>query len=258
MYVAYGLVFFRDLIYVSNTKLFDSPTKMKNLNSLMNFLHVIMDKIILAKRFQIPNPEERIREYLRVEIFRGYDDKHAIDNIISQKDIRAANQLFARIGQETAKRLQTSSQLQNILSEVKNEGIGELSPNKWIIVKNQMNSLLKTACAINGVGLAVATKILHLKRPKLIPILDSFVIKLLTGHNITSANKLSLPQIGVDTMEIIREDLIEYHEEFDNLSEIFYEPIPLEKIRIYDILAWSTEKWDIQGNTMAPYGKATT
>jgi hypothetical protein len=70
------------------------------------------------KRFSINNPEERIQEYLKVEIYSGYDDKHAIDDLISQGDIRAANQLYARIRQETAKRLQTSLELQNSLSEI--------------------------------------------------------------------------------------------------------------------------------------------
>lgn len=214
--------------------------------------------ITFAKRFPIPNPEERVREYLRVEIFRGYDDKHAVDNIISQEDIRAANQLYARIGHETAKRLQTSLELQKNLLKVKNDELGAISHNDWIKVKNQMYALLKTACAINGVGLAVATKVLHLKRPKLIPILDSFVISLLMNKDITSANKDYLPQIGVDAMEIIRGDLIQYQDEFVNLNKKFSSSIPLEKIRIYDILAWSTEKWDIQGNTTAPYGKVTT
>ena len=230
---------------------------MNILNSLTSLLNTIMGRIILAKRL-IPNPEERVREYLRVEICSGYDDKHAIDNIISQRDIRTANQLFARIGQETAKRLQTSLQLQSILSEIKNEELSGLSPDKWMIVRDQIYSLLNTACAINGVGLAVATKVLHLKRPKLIPILDSFVVKLLLDYDITSVNKLHLPQTGVDTMEIIREDLIKYQEEFTDLNKKFCTPIPLEKIRIYDILAWSTEKWDVQGNNTAPYGKATT
>jgi len=35
MYVAYGSVFFRELIYVSNTKLFDSP---KNLYMIILFI----------------------------------------------------------------------------------------------------------------------------------------------------------------------------------------------------------------------------
>ena len=67
-----------------------------------------------------------------------------------------------------------------------------------------------------------------------------------------------MQQVGIDTMEIIREDLIKYQEEFTNLNKKFCAPIPLEQIRIYDILAWSTQKWDIQGNTTAPYGKVTT
>ncbi len=217
-----------------------------------------MSSITLAKRFQIPNPEDRIREYLRVEIYSGYDDKHAIDNIISQKDIRAANQLYARIGEETAKRLQLSLELQNGLSEIENVELGKLTPNEWTIIKNQISSLFKAACSFKGVRLAVATKALHLKRPKLIPILDSFVINLLMGQNITDANKLYLPQIGINAMEIIREDLIQYQEDFIRLSEKFSESKPLEQIRIYDILAWSTEKWDNQGNTNAPYGKVTT
>jgi hypothetical protein len=45
----------------------------------------------------IQDPQTRIREYCEIEIYHGYDDKHAINNSVSKEDIDAANNLYAMI-----------------------------------------------------------------------------------------------------------------------------------------------------------------
>jgi hypothetical protein len=46
--------------------------------------------------------------------------------------------------------------------------------------------------------------------------------------------------------------------EYESLSSSLQDlPIPLTKARIYDILCWTTQKWDILKIHLAPYGRAT-
>ena len=53
--------------------------------------------IVLRDDVVFDNPQSRIREYCEIEIYRGYDNKHSIDNSISQEDVNAANGLSAMI-----------------------------------------------------------------------------------------------------------------------------------------------------------------
>jgi len=95
------------------------------------------------------------------------------------------------------------------------------------------------------------TKILHLKRPKFFPVLDSFVIKFLLESNDSNVD------IGLIAMDKIRQIIQEQKIEFQNLVDKTRDlPILLTPIRMFDILCWTTEKWDIRGNHKAPYGTA--
>ena len=54
--------------------------------------------ITLRDNIVFVDPQSRIREYCKIEICQGYDDKHSIDHNITQADIDAANELYAMIG----------------------------------------------------------------------------------------------------------------------------------------------------------------
>lgn len=43
------------------------------------------------------DPLSRILEYCEIEVYQGYDDKHAIDDNLTQEDIHTANKLYAMI-----------------------------------------------------------------------------------------------------------------------------------------------------------------
>lgn len=85
--------------------------------------------IIFTRDCPIPSqhPESRIREYCAIEIYRGYDDRHNINDVISQKDIDAANNLYAmidRYGNNESKRLLSRSErISKSLSKVPNKDI---------------------------------------------------------------------------------------------------------------------------------------
>lgn len=123
------------------------------------------------------DPESRVREYCEIEVYFGYDDKHSIDNFITKSDIDAANELYAMIDlyyKGTSGRiLEKSPSLTTLLSKIPNKPIDSFKDNEWTEIKKRIEPVLKAMTSIHGVGVPTATKMLHLKRPQLFPVLDA-------------------------------------------------------------------------------------
>lgn len=219
-----------------------------------------MTQISLAKRLVITNPEERIRDYCKVEIYRGFDDCHDVSNSVTPWDIQAANRLYARIRGSVARGIMQCQRINTALAAVPNTELGCIDDDGWNALKWRFYQLLEAFCSLQGVGIAVATKVLHLKRPEMIPIIDSFVAEFLLGiklQNIT--NKATLVQKAVECTNIIRRDIRRNLQAFTELREQLSNlPIPLTKVRLYDILVWSIQKWDVKGDIRAPFGVPRT
>ena len=205
------------------------------------------------------DPQTRIREYCRIEIYQGYDDKHAINNILSKEDIEAANNLYAMIDRydntESKRLLNHSDAIAHFLLSIPNREIYIISNEEWSTIRKNISRLLAEFLSLRGFGLAKATKILHLKRPSLFPVLDSFVVKFLLGVDISVTGKNRQVNIGLQAIEEARKIVTDQKKEFQELAKDLSDlPIPLTLIRMFDILCWTTEKWDIRGIHKAPYG----
>ncbi|MDV3243718.1 MAG: DUF6308 family protein [Nitrososphaerales archaeon] len=207
------------------------------------------------------NAEARIREYCDIEVYRGYDDRHTIDDRITMDDVESANRLFAMIDRydsTESSRIVGAAQLESALTEVPDADLACLDHATWLELEPKVRALLDQFLSIRGVGLAKATKILHLKRPHLFPVLDSFVAKFLSGQGVVAVGKGRLVEVGLSIMEMVREDLQRNGSQFLRLQErLAGLPIQLTPVRMHDILCWSQEKWVVRGNTHAEYGTAT-
>lgn len=216
-------------------------------------------KICLNNGTVLDNPEERIREYCDIEIYQGYDDFHNVTDEISWEDIRAADRLYAnimRFWSSAAEGMVESLKIPVVLRKIENIDLGDIRDSQWPDTKSRLRELLQTFLSIRGVGLAVATKVLHLKRPKLIPILDSYVMRFLSDVDTSQIPKTALLEYAIQAFEISRRDLARNRQNFDVLQNNLRDlPIPLEKVRMYDILCWTIEKWDLRKERTAPYGK---
>jgi len=218
-------------------------------------------KLHLRSDVEITNPEKRIREYCDIEIYQGYDDQHNIGNQISSNDIDVANKLYAMIDRydpnESLRILQSSS-IPTLLASVRNSDLS-MSNMEWATERENIRLLLREFLSISGIGLAKATKILHLKRPRLFPILDRYVVKFLTGVDIAIiVNKSHLLKVGMDVLDISRSSILHNREAFYKLQQQLNDlPIPLTTVRLFDILCWTTEKWDVRGIRTAAYGTAS-
>lgn len=205
------------------------------------------------------DPALRIREYCAVEIYHGYDDKHNVSDNLSQGDITAANELAAMIDRydktESSRLLSHDRSISNLLSPIPNTDIFAFTDEEWLKLRRNIRKLLAEFLSIKGIGLAKATKILHLKRPNLFPVVDSFVIKFLLGTDISGFEKSRQLDIGLKALDKAREIITNQKFEFEELAEQTSDlPIALTPVRMFDILCWTTEKWDIRRNLNAPYG----
>ena len=205
------------------------------------------------------HPEDRIREYCEIEIYQGYDDQHTINNTITHDDVIAANRLFAMIDRydntESDRLFEHSSYITKYLIQIPNVDLHVMSDKHWLVIRHIIQQLLKEMLSVRGIGLAKATKILHLKRPNVFPVLDSFLLQFLLGLNISEINKRRHVQIALDALDRTRTRMKLQQEAFQQLVENTQDlPIPLTPVRLFDILCWTTEKWDRRKIRKAPYG----
>jgi len=215
--------------------------------------------IKLRKDVVFEDPEQRIREYCSVEIYHGYDDKHSTNDFLSKEDIDTANKLDAMIDRydnnESTRLLSHSDRIANTLSKIPNKDLFTIPHDEWVEVRKKIERLLAEFLSVKGIGLAKATKILHLKRPNLFPVLDSLVVKFLLDIDNSEVEKNRQTDIGLRALELARTIMVEHKDAFEKLVKQTRDlPIPLTPVRMFDILCWTTEKWDIRGNHRAPYG----
>jgi hypothetical protein len=207
----------------------------------------------------IPDVESRIREYCRVEIYRGYDDQHTVDNNISMKDIGTANKLYAmidRYNSTESRNILESEEIPRHLANLSNTEISTSDTGKWDETIAKIKPIFNAFHSLKGIGLAKTTKILHLKRPELFPILDSYLIKLIASVNMVDVSKTSYSRIGIQGLQTAHRDILANIEVFNKLEETLSDlPISLTTARKYDILCWTQEKWIKRNNLTAPFGK---
>jgi hypothetical protein len=112
---------------------------------------------------------------------------------------------------------------------------------------DRLVDLLIAANDVRGVLTAVATKFLHRKRPRLIPIIDSVMakhygspidVRHLAGTYVSAVNRSdSLRHV----LEGIRTDLVGVNSELEQLEHLLHDTFPVGRLRIQEILIW-TEK----------------
>jgi len=222
--------------------------------------------IVLANGTEFHRAEERIREYCEIEVYRdrnyrgGYDDRHNVTDSIVREDLEAANNLHARIGHLDFRRILGNPEIPPLLAAVKDLELGKTTDEEWDAVKDLSRLLVLAFISIQNVKLAEATKVLHLKRPHLFPILDPFVVKFLTGNDMEK-NRFSdeeVLRIGLDSFEVARKDIAGNEKAFAELQGRLSDlPVPLTVVRMYDILCWTQEKWVNRADTSARYGTAS-
>jgi hypothetical protein len=115
----------------------------------------------------------------------------------------------------------------------------DLARDDW--PREQIRRLLSSCCAVHGVGVAVATKVLHRKRPNLIPMLDSVIIRHYLGKRGADRvqTKAYASVVGTEAMEAFREDLLAAYDDVLNLQRALMKSrFFLTPVRVLEIMIW--------------------
>jgi hypothetical protein len=216
--------------------------------------------IKLRENIIFKKPAERIREYCEIEKYRDYDGEQNINNFISEEDIQAAIALYTTSSSydktQTAKLLEKSKQISKFLDRIPNTPLHKIPIKDWEEQKQNIQRVLDLVMDVEGFGLDIATMILHLKRPEIFPILDNYVVHFLLEDTQYIA-EMNLDQ-GMKCIELARTIIRDSQDGFvDAQRKLKDLPIRLSIIRIFDILCWTTAKWDLEGDTSATYGTAS-
>jgi hypothetical protein len=174
--------------------------------------------------------------------------------------VEAANNLYAGLTGLDRDRILHNPKIPSLLSAVVDEELAEIREGgDWEAVKASVRPLLAEFVSIPNVDLAKATGVLHLKRPHLLPILNSFVVKFLTGNDMENNVFFQDEQlhIGLVCFEAARTDITNNFAAFAELRERLSDlPTPLTTVRMYDILCWTEQKWVRDNDPSAKYRSA--
>ena len=199
-----------------------------------------MIKIELGNGKHIDGCLERVlryrREYPRYEEYDSMDI--AQDSKLRDSEIRVANKLRARIGLLELQRFQRNrtrieAALRSIPVAVALDDSWAIQQSIWKAIEN-----VYRACWDYGVREARTTKVLHKKRPELIPIIDG---KMVIGRyyaEYRGPKKLGVPGMVAVTKQI-RQDMIENRGSLRRLQKELVEAgINLTRVRLFDMVLW--------------------
>lgn len=171
--------------------------------------------------------------------YQAYDRMEiAQDNSLRDRDILVANRLGARMGPlpvETFK--QNRARIEAALRSVP---LGVALDDPWEAEESMWGTIEKAyrACWDYDIREARVTKVLHKKRPQLIPIVDG---KMVIGRyyaEYSGPKKWGVPRMVAVTQRI-REDMIENASSLRQLQkELLEKGIKLTRVRLFDMLLW--------------------
>jgi hypothetical protein len=185
-----------------------------------------------------------VGEYSRtgVEWYTAYDAKVvANDNQLQREEIWISRGLGSRLFHREADEIfQKQQRIENFLKQIPSDvDLADLPGGQAIPGVEAIAAAVDCMCEVKGVRVPKATKILHKKRPNLIPVFDSRV-------GLYYAARLRNPKFDVDVddiwslLESFHHDLVAVAGEVRNLKrELDAINVRLTNTRILDHLIWA-------------------
>lgn len=133
------------------------------------------------------------------------------------------------------------------------EPLDRLTDEQWLDCRKMLIELIERLVAIRGIGLSLATKILHRYFPHLMPIIDEICVGQKHGYR----GKTS------EVMDLIRKDMILSQSTIDEALLFISGKLrraSLTRVRVFDILLWTimnTELKKIGGVYTQPISEPT-
>jgi len=183
--------------------------------------------------------EKRRKFYDRFSSISPVEHPHSI----TEEDITVANGFGARTSKETWHKHNLLAHLAELETLDPNwdlfENVGE---EVWQSRKRALRNVLERVMGENGSGIAMSsgTKVLHLKRPKLIPICDSVVVARIAGRSLRGTKV----EQTIECINIIRKigqnNIEEIETAADHLRSLGEENAysHISPLRILDAVLW--------------------
>jgi hypothetical protein len=197
-----------------------------------------MSTIILRGGVEVENPLELALEFLAA--YSSYEPRDSSGPAsFDESDLRQANRGGARISAaEIAAILERRGEIERALREI--HPAASLADAASAIPWLPLTRLFDAFSDIRGVGFSKMTKALHLKRPALIPMLDSVVQEYLTTDDPATSSPESFGARAIALVRSYKRDLDRNRSALDELKrELATRDYPLTEVRILDLLIWS-------------------
>jgi hypothetical protein len=196
--------------------------------------------IVLRNGVVVENPLRAALGFFRTDAaYRVYDGiPVAPDATISEGDIRAANRGGARISAaEVAALLERRSTFEAALARI--PPAASLCDYDDEIPWRALADMYGTADGVRGVGLGKLTKFLHKKRPQLVPMLDTVVVRYLHSVDDLPAKEAPLGELATALTRSFKRDLDPNLDALRAVQrELAARGVELTECRLLDLLVW--------------------
>ncbi|MCB2227400.1 MAG: hypothetical protein KQH53_12040 [Desulfarculaceae bacterium] len=199
-----------------------------------------MKAIELKSGLIISAPVTSLRQFVN-EWYEMYDGINVEDdNNLTVPDIALSIMLNSRISGITGGNIYyKKASIDKYLAMIPNDvDLFSLSPTETIPGEDGIRDLVGCMCKISRVALSVTTKVIHKKRPLLIPIFDSFVEEQYCKR-IKGSTRMPWGDYCVNMMRLVIEDMQNNKNQLQELVEIMKEDgTPMSACRILNALTW--------------------
>lgn len=207
--------------------------------------------MILASKLDIPCPESLLGDYV-CRFYSWYDGQYVSqDCTLSEDNIWLSRELGSRLtycerDAILAKGSKIGDKLQDIPSDV---DLLDIPEGGKIPGERALSELITIMCNIPGVKLAKTAKIIHKKRPGLIPVLDSVVECHYWPRWVPSVPGRRWGDYAIALIRTFHRDMHSVAGELREMRDQAGERgTPLTPCRILDILIWSVKTNRLAGN----------
>jgi hypothetical protein len=205
---------------------------------------VPLGPITLASGLEIPDPRSTIREFVQewYPMYDGVPVPH--DNELRVPEIALSTMLNSRISGNTAGAVwQARRPVEEALPGIPDANLLAVEPDELLPGAEGLRAAVDAVCSVKWAKLAVATKILHKKRPGLVPIFDGYVER---------QYKRAVPQeerwrragwgrYCLALTRLVHRDMLNARQTLVQLStELADNGTPMTPCRILNALTWKT------------------
>lgn len=194
-----------------------------------------MTEIKLSDNSVIKDAELVLEKYCSNNWGLDYDNPVNLDGLLTAEEIRLANRLYARMSPKIIDSiLRKRNAIHSILKQIPNDlTLWGNDPINWDLIQKLFEELL-----IPQIRAARATKVIHKKRPNLIPILDSAVSNYAWSCLDKQQRSLREPELMVKYCKLLKQDIVLNKDNLEYLKQAVPSAANLSLVRILDILVW--------------------